>query len=91
MTLTESKKKGLAPARVRKRSLCPTYRQRAFPINSSAGLYKIVIKPTEAYNNLYIACSALGEDGKADILSMESFTYNGSAISISDGQQVLQS
>lgn len=80
-------KKGARPGKGTKTVTLPNLSaQRAFPINSSAGLYKIVIKPTEAYNNLYIACSALGEDGKADILSMESFTYNGSAISISDGQ-----
>ena len=60
--------------------------QRAFPINSSMGLYKIVIKPTESYQNLFVSCSALGEDGKADALEMETFTYNGAAVSIKDGK-----
>ncbi len=60
--------------------------QRAFPINSSMGLYKIVIKPIETYNNLYISCSALGEDGKADTLDMETFTYNSTPINIKDGK-----
>lgn len=59
---------------------------RAFPISSSAGLYKIVLQPTETYDNLYIACSVLGEDEKADVLEMESFTYNGTSINISEGQ-----
>lgn len=59
---------------------------RAFPVSSSAGLYKIVLQPTETYNNLYIACSVLGEDDKADVLEMESFTYNGTPINISEGQ-----
>ena len=50
------------------------------------GLYKIVIKPTESYQNLFVSCSALGEDGKADALEMETFTYNGAAVSIKDGK-----
>lgn len=61
--------------------------QRAFPINSSIGLYKIVIKPTETYKNLYVSCSALGEDSKADVLEMETFTYNGSQVTINDGNR----
>ena len=60
--------------------------QRAFPINSGMGLYKIVIKPTEAYSNLYVSCSALGEDGKTDLLEMETFTYAGSPVPIRDGK-----
>lgn len=58
--------------------------QRAFPISSSAGLYKIVIKPTESYNNLFVTCSAMGEDGRTDKLDMETFTYNGVSIPIVD-------
>lgn len=60
--------------------------QRAFPINASMGLYKIVIKPTETYENLYLSCSALGEDGRSDPLNMETFTYDGKAVKISDGK-----
>lgn len=60
--------------------------QRAFPVSSSQGLYKIVIKPVEAYENLYVECLAVGEDGKADSLNMESFTYNGKSIKISNGK-----
>jgi hypothetical protein len=60
--------------------------QRAFPIDPSIGLYKIVIKPTETYENLYISCSALGEDGRTDPIEMESFTYNDNPINIENGQ-----
>ena len=59
--------------------------QRAFPVSSSQGLYKIVIKPVETYENLYVECQAVGEDGKADSLEMESFTYNGKSIRINGG------
>ena len=57
--------------------------QRAFPISSSQGLYKIVIKPAESYKNLYIECFAVGEDGRSDSLVLESFTYNGKSVSLS--------
>ena len=60
--------------------------QRAFPISSSQGLYKIVIKPKEAYQNLFVQCFAVGEDGRSDPLEMENFTYNGQNIVISDGK-----
>lgn len=60
--------------------------QRAFPISSSQGLYKIVIKPTETYENLYVECFAVGEDGRSDALEMESFTYNGKSIKIVGGK-----
>lgn len=59
--------------------------QRAFPISSTQGVYKIVIVPIETYENLYVSCSALGEDGKRDVLDMESFTYDGKTIPINDG------
>lgn len=60
--------------------------QRAFPVSSSQGLYKIVIKPTETYENLYVECFAVGEDGRSDALEMESFTYNGKSIKIVGGK-----
>lgn len=60
--------------------------QRAFPINSSQGLYKLVIKPAQRYENIYIECLALGEDGRSDLLEMESFTYNGKSINIRDSK-----
>ena len=60
--------------------------QRAFPISSTQGLYKIVIKPAEDYRNMFIECFALGEDGKTDPLEMESFTYNGASISFENGK-----
>ena len=60
--------------------------QRAFPINFSLGLYKIIIKPTKSYQNLFVSCSARGEDGKLDALEMETFTYNGAAVPIKEGK-----
>ncbi|EFE27901.1 hypothetical protein HMPREF0389_01153 [Filifactor alocis ATCC 35896] len=60
--------------------------QRAFPISCSQGLYKIVIKPAETYENLYVECFAVGEDSRSDILEMESFTYNGKRIKIAGGK-----
>ncbi len=56
--------------------------QRAFPISSSQGLYKIIIKPNENYKNLYLECLAMGEDGKTEALDIETFTYNGKSIKI---------
>lgn len=60
--------------------------QRAFPVSSSQGIYKIVIKSAEDCQNLFVECFAVGEDGKTDALEMETFTYNGSPIKISNGK-----
>ncbi len=60
--------------------------QRAFPINTAAGLYKIVIRPVESYSNLYVSCSAIGEDGRTDILDMESFRHNSDSIPVREGK-----
>lgn len=60
--------------------------QRAFPISSTQGIYKIVIKPNEDYGNLFVECFALGEDGKSDPLDLESFTYNGTSVAIDNGK-----
>lgn len=60
--------------------------QRAFPVSSSQGLYKIVIRPTETYENLYIECFAVGEDGRSDLLEMETFTYNSNSVAVSNGK-----
>ena len=60
--------------------------QRAFPISSSQGLYKIVIKPAEKYSNLYIECFAVGEDGRSDSLELESFTFNSQSINFNKGK-----
>lgn len=59
--------------------------QRAFPISAMNGLYKIIVVPTKSYEKLYVSCSAVGEDGKRDSLSMESFTFNGKAVRIVKG------
>ncbi|MDE6733834.1 MAG: hypothetical protein K2J77_13290, partial [Oscillospiraceae bacterium] len=60
--------------------------QRAFPINAAQGLYKIVIKTAEAHNDLFVECSAVGEDGNGDLLDIESFTYNSKAVSVKGGK-----
>lgn len=60
--------------------------QRAFPVSSTQGIYKIVIKPAESYENMYIECFAVGEDGRSDPLEMENFTYNGKSVNISAGK-----
>ncbi|WP_273227036.1 hypothetical protein [Mogibacterium timidum] len=60
--------------------------QRAFPVSSSQGLYKIVIKPTEDYGNLFIEFFAMGEDGKTDPLDLEAFTYNSKNVKIENGK-----
>lgn len=56
--------------------------QRAYPINTSLGIYKIVIKPLETYENIYISCSAVGEDGTSDNLNIETFKYEGTKINV---------
>lgn len=60
--------------------------QRAFPINPSLGLYKIVLCPAKDYENIYICCSALGEDGKTDMLDIETFNYNKLPVNIKDNK-----
>ncbi len=80
-------KSGAMPGKGSKTVTLPNLaKQRAFPISSSQGLYKIVIVPKETYENLYVACSAMGEDGKTDRLQMDSFTYNGNQVRIENGQ-----
>ncbi len=78
---------GAGPGEGNKRIIMPNLsKQRAFPINPEQGLYKIVIEPAETYNNLYVTCSARGEDGRSDALKMESFTYNGSRVTLNDNK-----
>lgn len=60
--------------------------QRAFPINISQGLYKIVIKTAVNHNNLFVECLAVGEDGNDDLLDIETFTYNSKTVSVKDGK-----
>lgn len=84
---TDNPRQGAQPGKGTKTVIIPNLSaQRGFPINSTVGLYKIIIVPTESYNNLYISCSARGEDGRSDTLNMESFTYNGASIPIKDGK-----
>lgn len=78
---------GIAQGRGCKTVVTPNVNaMRAFPISSSVGLYKIVLQTQEAYENLYVSCSVVGEDGKTEALDMDSFTYNGESIRITEGK-----
>lgn len=58
--------------------------QRAFPMSSQNGVYKIVIVPEHDYDNLYIKCSAFGENGKSDEIKLKSFKDGSKSIRIKD-------
>lgn len=59
---------------------------RAFPVNSSQGLYKIVFVPTDNYDHLYVECFAVREDSKTDPIFLESVEYNEQSINCSEGK-----
>ena len=85
--IDHEQKEGVAKGKGTKTVTTPNLSaQRAFPINYSMGLYKIVILPTESYDNLYVSCAAMGEDGKIDILDIETFTFNNNPIKIEAGK-----
>ena len=80
-------KSGATPGKGLKTVITPNLAaQRAFPISSSQGLYKIVIKPAEDYNNMFVECFVVGEDGRSDPLVMENFTYDGKSVHVSEGK-----
>lgn len=80
-------KPGATPGKGLKTVITPNLTaQRAFPISSSQGLYKIVIKPAEDYNNMFVECFVVGEDGRSDALEMEAFTHDGKSVHISGGK-----
>lgn len=54
--------------------------QRAFPVNGAQGLYKIVLKPADSYGKLYISCSAIGEDGTVEKLTIDSIKKDGANV-----------
>lgn len=60
--------------------------QRAFPVNSPKGEYKVVIVPEEDYNDMFIEFYAVGEDNKAEPLELESFKYKDTALKDSYGK-----
>lgn len=83
----QNPQKGATPGKGTKLVKTPNLTaQRAFPISSSQGLYKIVIKSSENYSNLFLECFAMGEDGNSDSLELESFTYNNENISFVGGK-----
>lgn len=74
-------KRGAMPGKGSKTLITPDLiKRRAFPDSTKPGQYRIVIIPSKAYNDLYIECSALGEDGSKDSLEIASFTNNTAAI-----------
>ncbi|MBE6100930.1 MAG: hypothetical protein E7200_02330 [Selenomonas ruminantium] len=80
-------KPGATPGKGLKTVITPNLTaQRAFPISSSQGLYKIVIKPAEDYNNMFVECFVVGEDGRSDPLEMETFTHDGKSVRVSGGK-----
>lgn len=80
-------KPGATPGKGVKTVITPNLTaQRAFPISSSQGLYKIVIKPAEDYNNMFVECFVVGEDGRSDPLEMETFTHDGKSVRVSGGK-----
>lgn len=58
-------------------------KRRLFPVQSDIGLYKAVIMPIKDYENLFIECMAVGEDGKKEKLSINKFMYQGKPIAFS--------
>lgn len=87
VTPGEQQRQGAAYGNGSKRITIPNiHAQRAFPIDTAEGIYKIVLKPAEDCNNVYIACSAMGEDGKNDIIEIKNFTQNGKNIDVSEGK-----
>lgn len=78
---------GATPGKGSKIVITPSYSAlRAVPVKSERGLYRIVIKPNEDYNNLFVECFAEGEDGRPDPLEMTSFTNDGTSVRVSEGK-----
>ena len=75
---TEGVKKGMGSKNI---TVPVMQAQRAFQISEAEGLYKIVLKPAETYERLFITCSVIGEDGTVDKLLIESFKRDGKEVS----------
>ena len=87
VTPGEQQKQGATVGNGSKKITTPNINaQRAFPIKAEEGLYRIVLKPAEDYDNVFIACSAVGEDGKDDIIEIKNFAQNGKNIEVSEGK-----
>lgn len=77
----DNNKQGIVPNPGSKTIRIPNINaQRAYPIKADIGLYKIIVFPNENYNDLFVSCSAVGEDGKTDGLTIEKFKYNNKTI-----------
>lgn len=51
-------------------------KRRVFPVNSHIGLYKAILLPERDYENLYVECGAVGEDGSTETLEFSKFMFN---------------
>lgn len=78
---TNSLKKGVAEGNGdRTISVKELSKRRSFPCNQNIGLYKAVVVPARDYEQLFIECVAVGEDGRRETLSFDKFTYQGKPI-----------
>ena len=60
--------------------------KRALPVKSSQNEYRIIIQLYEGTENLFIECLAAGENGRSDVLELESFTYKNENVSFVGGK-----
>lgn len=60
--------------------------RRAFPINATLGLYRIVLVPKRDYKKLFIQCYSAGEDGDMTGLEFTSFKFNGKNVPFKDSK-----
>ncbi len=74
----ENESKGILPQNgTKKLTTYPNIKhQRITAVSQDVGLYKIILCPTENYNSLYIAFSAIGEGDSNDKIIVEKYTLD---------------
>ena len=78
---TDVKNKGVVQGSgARTVSIKELSKRRIFPMALNVGLYKIVIRPNQDYENLFIECVVAGEDGSTEQLKINKFMYAGKSI-----------
>ena len=55
-------------------------KRRVFPVNSQLGLYKAILLPERDYENLYVECGVVGEDGSSETLEIDKFMFNKASV-----------
>lgn len=55
-------------------------KRRVFPVNSQLGLYKAILLPERDYENLYVECGVVGEDGSSEMLEIDKFMFNKASV-----------